>query len=831
MAADALFSPTSLIRAPGVTSVSFALIGTLLLRKCLSSEGVYERTVQLAPLPERIKRMPETFVQHRTLAQNTLRIDRRDGAAGAIGGGAAPVSGRDGSSAVSMMSGISIEAIYAGFAVHALNLPRSIRPVLIEAELAAEQDLCLVNPEIRGVYDEARRLGRRVGIVAETHWPEAHLRRLLAAVAPDMSFDFIYSSATPGLSEAGGLFPYYLAREALSPGQAVHIGIDEDTIEQPTAGIAMVPYALPADPWEPLWKREEAAARMLAMADGGFSWRLDQGLRLLRRAALAELRPGQPHHAVAAAVIGPVMTGFQRHIERRVAELTAPGRTIRTLFLARDGYLPMRVWAASGAARADYVEINRRIAMVAGSEGAGGFETIETLIASMPFVNAEGVEQFFKIDLPARARAYFDDFEDGLVAGDVFAGEMRGLLGRDLLKEVSDNLREALLTYLKAKVDGFDDCTDLVLVDIGYTGNIQKGLRRVFDLIGRKIRVHGIYLMPHGESFSELPGDDTVSGYLDDTVMTPGAKRALMRDAPLIEEFCCAPVGSARGYDGAREIREEDVRLPREIAFCLEMQDECVRYFDAFRGAMRRFGVDPFADFDAYRVWTAAILSRFVMMPTGLECQTFGPLLHDVSLGSKGLIATITTRDITNLMGTLPFPAVCSIHHPPVWLGGSLAAHNAMAGFAYAVTGYGLGTDDFFKDVDVGDIEATLIKEERGIPVPVSMVLTPFGDIRIRIPCLRKDCDSVAALPLRGPLSRGIVRSILLQGGADITEATTTRYGERQPLDTIQAVGAVLDGSYFRALGDEAFLVMAMPAFKEPVSVLTVLVTPLFEQA
>lgn len=369
----------------------------------------------------------------------------------------------------------------------------------------------------------------------------------------------------------------------------------------------------------------------------------------------------------------------------------------------------------------------------------------------------------------------------------------------------------------------------MVLVDIGYTGNIQKGLRRVFDVEGRSIRLHGIYLMPHGESFVELPGEDTVSGYFDDTVMTPGAKRALMRDAPLIEEFCCAPVGSARGYDKGREIREEDVRLPQEITFCLEMQDECVRYHDAFRDLTRRYGIDPLADFDTYRVWSAAILSRFVMMPNALECQTFGPLLHDVSLGSRGLIATITTADIKNLMGTLPFPSVCSIHHPPVWLGGSLAAHNAVAGFSYAVTGFGLGTDEFFQDVEVGDFESTIIKDEQAITVPASGMLTPFGDLRLRIPVLKKDGDCMVALPLRGPLSRGVVRSLILQGGEDITEATTTRYGERLPIEKLQALGALLDGNFFRAAAPEAYLLVSVPTFKHPISVLTVLITPLFD--
>jgi hypothetical protein len=303
-----------------------------------------------------------------------------------------------------------------------------------------------------------------------------------------------------------------------------------------------------------------------------------------------------------------------------------------------------------------------------------------------------------------------------------------------------------------------------------------------------------------------------------------------MRDAPLIEEFCCAPVGSARGYVDGKEVREPEVRLPNEIAFCLEVQDEAIRWFDAFRGQARRYGFDPLADFANFRAWSAAILARFVMMPTPLECQTFGPLLHDVSLGSQGLIATITTADIRKLMGALPLPTVCSIHHPPVWLGGSMAAHNAISGLAYAMTGFGLPTDDMLRDVEVGDVEAVLVKEERVVPLPASRALTPFGDLRLRIPVLQKDGESVIALPLRPPMSRGVIRSVILQGGKDIVEAATTRYGDPLPLEEIEAANAVLDGRFFRALSTDGLLLIKVPAFRMAVSLVTVLLTPLFDE-
>jgi len=804
--------PSALIARRSVAAVSFALFGTVLQRRCLGMDGLYERTVQLAPVPERVRRMADSFIQHRNLAQNRLRISR----------------GEDRS--VTLVSGVTIETIYNSFAVPALGLPAGIRPQLIAAELAAEKELAVLNPKVLPLIEQARKAGRKVGIVAESHWSSARIREILAVAEPGLVFDFIYSSADAAVIEAGSLFKAYLAVEGLKPREAVHIGIDQDTVEQPVRGLDRGSLPPVPDFREGEGGRETIAAKFIAMADRGFDWRLDGGFHLLRDAALAEIRPMPPHHRTAAAVIGPVMAGFQRHIEHRLAEVSGPGRTVKLAFLARDGYLPLRFWNSVGSSEAEYIEVNRRIALVAGSTGEGGLETVQGLLQSMDHVGPDSVEDFFKIELNAKTRAFFDGYPNQLAPGADFAANMTKLLGKKSLSKLAGTLRAALIHYLTLKLGPLDQITDLVLADIGYTGNIQKGLRRVFDVEGLKIRLHGLYLMPHGEAFVDLPGEDTVSGYFDDTVMTPQVKRAVMRDAPLIEEFCCAPVGSTRGYIDGKEVRESEVRVPAEIAFCLEVQDEAIRWFDAYRSQRKRYGFDPMAaDFANYRAWSAAILARFVMMPTPLECQTFGPLLHDVSLGTKGLIATITTADIKRLMGALPMPAVCSIHHPPVWLGGSLAAHNAASGLAYAMTGFGLPTDDLLRDVDVGDGEAVLVKEERVVPLPVSRSLTPFGDLRLRIPVLNKDGESVIALPLRPPMSQGILRSVILQGGKDILEATTTRYGKPLPIEDIEAANASLDGKFFRAVSAEGLLLIKVPAFRHAVSVVTLLLTPLFD--
>ncbi len=794
------------IRQEGVTTVSVSLFGTLLLRTCLNVESVFDRSLVHAPLPTRIKEIAESYVQHRNLAGNRQVFNRGNDPA---------------------KTPYDIERIFSEFAFPPFGLTRDVAPALIEAELRATEELSVVNPAIRALLEEARALGRRVGVAADGYWTTAQVQRLLQTLAPDLEIDFVLASCDGAVRKAGGMAA--ALRGQVGSGQWLHVGAEEEDFEPEWEGCRRLPYAPPADPWGRMYEREETAARLFGLAHRGFAWRQDGGLRLLRRLALADLAAAEPERQVAAAVLGPVMLTFHEQVRRRAADLAGPGRRVKVIFLARDGYLPHRVWTALDGGDCAYLELNRRIAIIAGSEGEEGYATLTGLFSHMDWVNPDSIEQFFKISLSDEMRAVFQE-AGGQLSGPAFAERLPEMVGgMDRLRAMADDIRNSLLEYLVGQLGPLDQYTDWLLADVGYTGNIQRALRRMFDRMGLKIRLHGHYLMPHGEAFIELPEGDSVSGFLDELTTTPAIKRAIMRDGPLIEEFCCAPVGSTRGYVDGREVREKDVRLPQEIAFCLGMQEDCVSFITRFQRIAREMGIDPLADLDRFRLWSAAILARFVMMPSPLECQTFGPLLHDVGLGTLALIATITTQDVANLMGVLPFPAVASISHPPVWLGGSMMAYGAGTGFAYAMTGFGVSANDVLGDVAVGSVAAVLLRGQEAVPVPSPLLLTPFGDLRVRIPLFGKDTGNNVVVPLTGQIRRGVLRSIILQCGEDMNGAAVTRDGIRISRSGVQPIKAVMDGSYYRASEEDAFLVIPVPKVRYGMTLLNIMLTPIFD--
>ena len=96
------------------------------------------------------------------------------------------------------------------------------------------------------------------------------------------------------------------------------------------------------------------------------------------------------------------------------------------------------------------LNFNFGLGLVAGSTGEGGLETVQGLLRAMDFVRPESIEDFFKIKLNARTRAFFAAYPHKLAPGADFADNMPKLLGRKQLANLADTLARAHLTGSRA---------------------------------------------------------------------------------------------------------------------------------------------------------------------------------------------------------------------------------------------------------------------------------------------------------------------------------------------------------------------------------------------
>jgi FMN phosphatase YigB (HAD superfamily) len=809
MTPDALARARALIDRGGLEAFSFDVFDTFLLRRCTTPDGVFELAFALAPIPGN-RRMPvESFVQHRQVAEQKARRLKF------VQTGAAEVT---------------IDEIYQQFPVALFGLDASGRAGLADAEFRAERQLCFVNRDIAELYAYARAAGLRTGFLSDTYWSRAQLKSLLLGMEPYLETDFLYASCDDGRGKAHGLFSAFLEEGGLAAVRVGHIGdnpVADGTAPQ-ALGVATVAYPQSSARYQAIVARERTLLQMIQSQRGGVSLRLDAGLGALRRLAAAKLPDRAPlHRLIGTVVLGPLMVGFQRFAAERIAEISRPGRTVKVMFLARDGFLPFEVWERARAGEARYVELNRRVALVGANDD---IEPLQDMFRGMRAVNATAIDGFLKAGIE-EVEQFFAEQPAAWTTGAYFADAMPDLIGPEKMRELSQATRTQLLTYLRAMVPGFDDATDFVIVDLGYSGTIQRAFRGVLDRAGLTQRLHGVYLSTVDENFAVLPEGDSATGFVDDTVLTPVAKRVLLRNISLIEQFCCAPVGSVLSYDGADVLREDEVRAPAQIALCAEIQQACLDFVDLEASGRGGLDIDPFQDLERNRVWAAAILCRFVLLPGQEEQDLFGALKQDVNLGSRVLVDMIDLPRIEAMLQALPLPIASIASEPPMWLAGSMAAAAPLAGLAYTASGFGLVPSDLMADAGIGHVDVVVIKDGAGETISVACMMTGFGEIRLRIPILRRHTDSVIAIPLDKFMNAGAIRALTRQQGQTSFSTMMSRGIETLPMSSVRTLRAHSEGGRFRRTGPDGHLLLDVPASHEPISLLTLLVAPLQDAA
>jgi FMN phosphatase YigB (HAD superfamily) len=794
---------------PSLRICSFDIFDTFLLRRCTDPTGVYERTA--AALSGGGRGFPtESFVQHRIQAEAKARR------ASAEQRGSVE---------------IHIEDVYAQFPLRLFGFTPADIATLAEAEFSAELDLCIVNPEMAALYAAMREAGVRVGFISDTYWNADRIARLLTSRRNDLAWDFLYVSGDSGSGKAEKLFQHYLAREAIDPAVALHIGDNEDADVKGAARAAIralhYPQAPPA--LRSAFQSETFAVRTFR-ASPHQSIRLDDGLRATRRLIAKRLaaRGGDEKHGAPEGhardygqnVLGPLMAGFDRFIRQRVDAIPADGGSKRAVaYLGRDGLLAFRIAQQRGDTAACYLEINRRVALLAAADTA---EPLCGLFKTIPAIDAARAKDILKFGA-ARIDRFFQRHGRPTMPGRQFAAALPNIFDARAIAENAARIRCELLAYLRQTISGFDACTDLVLIDLGYSATVQKALRRVFDLEGLHIRLHGLYLLTVDDALNEIDGGDTATGYLSDLVMTPHAKRALLRNIAALEQMCSSPDGSVRAYRDGAVLHEADPRPAEHRALCAAIQSGALDFTGEWPKAAASCGIDPFGDRPAAAAWSAALLARMLLLPSPDELSLLSPLMHDVNLGTQTLIPLVDAGHVTTagIAGGLGGAVVAP--EPPMWLAGSFSQHSKLHGIMYAMFGAGLLPAAMLADHKIGQADAALISGETARPTRLGLYRTATGRIRVQVPIAATMNVSTVAIAIGQIAARGRVTGATVQGGKDVAAALAAGPATMLPPGSLAFIGTSHDGNVFSGADPQAsYLAVTVPASRHPVSVFSV---------
>lgn len=787
-------------RAKLVAACSFDVFDTFIVRACTTPDGVFEKTYELSGLSVTHPNVAEHFTQHRIRAEARARDEAKE---------------KRGSAEV------RITDIYSFFPFRLFGLDHDALNDLAVAEFRAELDLCRANPEMLQQYLEMKRQGFRVGFISDTYWSTKQLAHLLRNCCPDLSWDFLYASCEHGHGKSEKLFAKYLAEQKVDPAKSLHIGDNDRADIEGARRHGIRPRYYPQASAQLASKLQREAA-LFELSSPGRPSRLDHGLRTLRRMIAAQTAERSPAFHLGMTVIGPIMAAFDAFVEARGAALSQAGAKVAVGFLGRDGFLSHRI--CRNQCDAHYLEVNRRVAVIA---AADTLEPLRKLLEKIPALDAHSFFGISKV-LPPAVANFFARHSDGVVRGSELADALPELMSRRESMELASGVRSRLLAYLRSAIPELDTCTDLVLVDLGYSGSVQKALRRVFDREGIKIRLHGTYLLSVDDAFHDLAQGDSASGLISDLVVTPHMKRALLRNVALLEQLCSSPEGSVRDYCGGGVLHEANPIPAAQLACVAEVQAGAIAFASAARELAATYRLQPFILSDVSARWTAATLARLLLLPDDDEQALLGDFRHDVNLGTATLQPLIDRSFVDNQLIARGLGPACAAEEPPMWLAGSFASISPAHSYLYTLFGANRLPPDVFGEAACGRLEVGLFKVDGSASMEaITLYRTGLGDIRIRIPVSRGMKIEMIVLPLAKFAQAGILHGITVQSGETVAEAAKSPDVMALPDDRLIFANLERRGRHYHATGDDGCLIVPVIAAKDDVSIYTVALTSL----
>jgi hypothetical protein len=224
-----------------------------------------------------------------------------------------------------------------------------------------------------------------------------------------------------------------------------------------------------------------------------------------------------------------------------------------------------------------------------------------------------------------------------------------GALARDVIEEMASNpdlrgpivahsalLRERVVAYVEGLRPKGE--RNLVLVDLGWGGTIQRQLQSILYRAGSDAYAVGLYLATDERATQQLAEGMDIAGFLASQGVPAVATRTVMRSPEILEQLCMPDVGSQIDLDSDLEpVLDKPVDADRVQSAERAAIQKGIR---AFQREWARYGaldpISPRLARPAARPVLLAQVARATASPTAAEAAAFGHWLHDENFGSEG---------------------------------------------------------------------------------------------------------------------------------------------------------------------------------------------------
>lgn len=509
-------------------------------------------------------------------------------------------------------------------AIHARMLPGADEAAIaasVQKELDLEAGHCFGFGPVIALIEAAKARRMTVIIVSDSYLSPEQLRTLIARAAGEpvaAMIDRVFTSSDHGMSKGEGLFRAVLAELGVAPGKIVHLGDNRIADQEAPAvlGIRGVHF-------EQFDVAVETRLRHEAMAGVVLDSETRQTVPAMQphRPLLSQRTEQDPAFVLGHDVIGPVLHGFAEWVRGEAEALAARcGRPVKTMFLLRDGYLPMKLFETLGT--------DIPTGEIAISRLTAGRASLIDAAAISQLVEREAGKQRFDVLAGMLLLEPHEAKRLGAPSGDV--GELERIVcgGEAAEKVIRRSARYADRLIAHVKRAGLKDGDMLMVVDLGYHGTVQD---RIVPLLKARMNVEvaGRYLLLKENEPSGLDK----KGWFDKRHYGREALITLGSSIAVIEQICTQAVGSVTDYHpNGKSIHEK----PGEKGSQSETRDRIQAGAIAYGQRATALGRTALSDdADCRRRAAAAAMARFMYLPSPDEVAVIGDFTHDANLGSS----------------------------------------------------------------------------------------------------------------------------------------------------------------------------------------------------
>lgn len=389
------------------------------------------------------------------------------------------------------------EEIQLGDIYQLMALPDEVRDDLMRMEIEAELDICRPNELITGLFNECVQKRKNVFITSDMYLPKWLVIAILDKCGIK-GYKKLYLSSQEKKSKASGnLFRLIMSENHLKPQQIIHIG---DSLK----GDYLHPLSL--------------GIHTVLIRQKKYRTKFDGKTLLGSIINVQERKSYDYYQKFGYECFGPLLWGYTRWLIKNIEER----KIAKVYFLSRDGYIMQKAFELIHSdldVENHYLEVSRRSLRVPILWMDSSFENLLSMLSISEKISLQSIFDCVGLDM----ENYKELIAECHLGKDSFFYRKNIRNNSDLMNlyhRLQNDIKrnsQAEFSLLQAYLHQMEVKGDFVIVDIGWSGGMQRFLRKTLNKIGVENHITGFYTGVASFYIRNMKdGELNLNGYLFD---------------------------------------------------------------------------------------------------------------------------------------------------------------------------------------------------------------------------------------------------------------------------------------------------------------------------